>query len=101
MGLGLVIAEVAAGDGGDAGLVEEAAGEAHAVGIEGVGAGVDVEGALGYDRDAEAGRPEALDEDVAAGGAWRRCSTVAHTSGLKAATPPYRAGAGGEMKASG
>ena len=54
---GFVVAEVEAGDGGDAGLVEEAAGEAHAVGVEDVGAGVDVEGALGHDRHAEAGRP--------------------------------------------
>ena len=31
--------------------------------------------------------------------AWRRCSTVAHTSGEKAARPPYWAGAGAAMKA--
>ena len=57
MGLGLVVAEVETRDGGDAGLVEEAAGEAHAVAVERVGPGVDVEGALGHDGHAEAGRP--------------------------------------------
>jgi len=68
VGLRLVVAEVAAGDGGHAGLVEEAAGEAHAVGITFVGAGVDIEGALRRHRYAEAGGPQAFEEDVAPGG---------------------------------
>src|SRR5262245_61637062 len=57
VGVRFVVAVVEAGDGGDAGLFEEAVGEAHAVAVERVAAGVDVEGALGHDGNAEAGGP--------------------------------------------
>jgi len=101
VGLRLVVAEVAARDGGHAGLVEEAAGEAHAVAVEAVGAGIDVEGAHGASPARRTRRPAGPPREGRAGrrrpaGAARRRPT---TSGVKAASPPYWAGAGGAMKA--